>query len=99
MTSAEYNIGPERSIKVAEIIEIFSRALDHQINWIVEKPNFEETKTLSLDSSLANTQLGWHPRYSVEESVLETAMWFKALQNGESIENLVRLTIEKDFLK
>jgi len=99
MTAAEYNIGPERSIKVAEIIEIFSHALGHQINWIEEKPSFEETKTLSLDSSLANTQLDWHPRYSVEESVLETAMWFKALQNGESIKYLVRSTIEKDFLK
>lgn len=97
-TADEYNIGPDRSIQVQEIIEIFSRALGQQIEYVEEKHSFEETETLSLDSSLAHANLGWYPRYSVEASVLETAIWFKALQNGEKVENLIRSTIEKDFL-
>jgi CDP-glucose 4,6-dehydratase len=98
LNSSEYNIGPDRSIKVSEIIEIFSQVFPQQVNWIEEIPNFEETKTLALDSSLAQHQLNWHPKYSVEESVIETALWFKALQNGEDIRELIDNTIQKDFL-
>jgi len=98
LPSTEYNIGPDRSIKVAEIIEIFSQALGIEIKWIEEKSSFEETQNLFLDSSLAHTQLNWRPKYSVEESVIETAQWFKAMQGGADITTLVRATIEKDFL-
>ena len=52
-------------------------------------------KTLTLDTTKARTQLGWHPRLSLDEALQKTAEWYQlALTNPEKLANLTRLQIE-----
>ena len=54
-----------------------------------------ETMTLTLDTTKARTQLGWHPRLSLDEALQKTAEWYQlALTNPEKLANLTRLQIE-----
>ena len=43
----------------------------------------KEAATLSLDSSLAQRELGWRPRLSVREALNATTLWYRRWLAGE----------------
>jgi CDP-glucose 4,6-dehydratase len=45
-------------------------------------PHPHEAHWLKLDSSLARTQLGWRPRWGLEQALDRTAEWFRAHREG-----------------
>jgi CDP-glucose 4,6-dehydratase len=55
---------------------------------------FEET-LLSLDSTHAETALGWHPRWALDTAILKTADWYRAHGAGRDMWNLTQQQIQQ----
>ena len=93
-----WNFGPNvTDIRtVSEIAKLFSShwGMDN----IIEDENSEnhhEAKSLSLDSSKAFFGLKWHPVWNVEKAILETAEWYKVLQNNDDVFTKTNKQIEE----
>lgn len=57
-----------------------------------------EAGLLKLDISKAINELNWQPKYTAQQAIHKTIAWYKALQQGEDAETLVRKDIA-DFLE
>jgi len=56
-----------------------------------------EARLLQLNCDKAHQLLGWAPRWNVDETLEQTALWYKAWMNGESIECVTRAQIKAFF--
>ena len=93
-----WNFGPNvTDIRtVSEIAKLFSSHWG--VDNIIEDENSEnhhEAKSLSLDSSKAFFGLNWHPVWNVEKAILETAEWYKVLQNNDDVFTKTNKQIEE----
>ena len=70
------------------------------------KGSFEVTKSsaqvheanlLQLNCDKAHQLLRWYPRWNAEQTLEATALWFKAVMNGESPESVTRSQIKEFF--
>lgn len=77
MTS--YNFGPiDSSLSVERVLSIASESFpENNLNVTYTKPSVYEEATLELDSSRAKLELGWEPRFSQEEAIKLTFVWWK----------------------
>ena len=85
------NFGPYPNdvLTVAQLTEAMLAAHGPSTNWIQDKePNPPEMKTLSLDSALAGTSLGWRPRLSSQSTITWTADWYSRFAHGISARQL-----------
>lgn len=91
-----WNIGPDikDAVSVADVIAKF------QANWRPIGINFvtaelHEAKALSLDSSMARTELGWRAAWNLEESVRATAEWYRdVIDHGEDAQRVCETQID-----
>ena len=96
-TKAAYNFGPYDS-------EV------QPVSWVVEKliqlwgagtwqtqpsGDLHEAGLLSLDSTLARSELGWKPLLSVAEALDLTVQWFRAHQSGCAMDQVTLHQIEQ----
>jgi CDP-glucose 4,6-dehydratase len=44
--------------------------------------HLHEANLLRLDSTLARTELGWHPRWTLQDALTHTTSWYKAWSRG-----------------
>lgn len=74
-TSWNFGPGPDEIFTVGEVVEFFSeRGLcSYTVN---EQSQKKESETLKLDSSKANIELGWYPKWNTEKALLETMNWY-----------------------
>jgi CDP-glucose 4,6-dehydratase len=79
------NFGPsERSLEVRRILDIGQEILGSRIKYIFsEETSNREAATLELDSSLANQELLWLPKWSQEEALKRTFTWWKSVIEGQ----------------
>jgi CDP-glucose 4,6-dehydratase len=56
-----------------------------------------EAQLLQLNSTKANTLLGWKTRWSFHDTMHHTIDWYRAWNVGESVETLTTSNI-KDYL-
>ncbi|RFC65686.1 MULTISPECIES: CDP-glucose 4,6-dehydratase [Mesorhizobium] len=75
-----WNFGPadQSSIPVHEVLKIFGQSWMLPEIQVVPAHGKPETQILSLDSSLAHDALGWSPAWSLEESIANTADWYRS---------------------
>ena len=73
-----WNFGPltNKELKVSEIIKIF------ESNWKLPKIQYEngkfiESNILRINSSKANKQLFWEPKWDYEKIFTETIDWYR----------------------
>jgi CDP-glucose 4,6-dehydratase len=59
-----------------------------------ERSALHEAGHLKLDSSLAHSRLGWHPRWGLQEGLRETVRWYRGLLEGEDMRALTVAQIE-----
>jgi CDP-glucose 4,6-dehydratase len=97
-----FNYGPsEESLSVREVIRICKEFLPELGNSSFNEWNSDtyEAERLQLDSTRANSLLGWRPRFSQEAAVVSTLSWWKNhLVFGLSGEELCKDEINK-FLR
>ena len=82
--SGEWNFGPNHMEQksVQQVVESFGRAWGNSVSekfWILDgETQHHEAGYLLLDSSKAQSDLGWMEKLSFEESVAWTVEWFKS---------------------
>jgi CDP-glucose 4,6-dehydratase len=77
---AAWNFGPRTDNEVT-VRELVDRFVGHwaqraAVEIRVEESPLRETRFLKLDITKAETELGWHPRFSFDETVAMTAAWY-----------------------
>jgi CDP-glucose 4,6-dehydratase len=74
------NFGPtEDSLSVEKLIQFAKEELGEQVSFTVssnESPEKLESSLLDLDSTLANSILGWSPKWDQEEAIRRTFSWW-----------------------
>ena len=77
-----FNFGPkEESLAVSEVVKIASDVWGGNVKTVLEKEVIEnkESLTLQLDSTLANSVLGWKPTWIQKDSIVSTVQWWKKI--------------------
>jgi CDP-glucose 4,6-dehydratase len=83
--STAWNLGPN-SDGVWTVKNVLDKMNE---TWPLPKVNYEsanlpEANLLSIDSTKANTLLGWKPPWSTELTIEKTASWYERFYSGES---------------
>jgi len=86
-----YNFGPD-SEGTATVGEIATQAAkswgDAEVRIERDTNAPHEAKFLRLDSSLAKETFGWHPQWSLVETVEHTISWYRAHHDGGSMRDI-----------
>ena len=90
--SSEWNFGPNsdsvRSVRwLVDRIASLWGVPPQQMPQPGEHPH--EARLLSLDSSKARAQLGWSPRWGLEQATAAVVDWYKAFDRGASIKPIM----------
>jgi CDP-glucose 4,6-dehydratase len=92
-----WNFGPleEEMVSVKQLVEKFCRAWGSG-SWIdcSDTNGFHETGVLRLCIDKATKELGWRPRWRMEQAVDRTARWYRNFYNGATP---MRNTCEEDI--
>jgi CDP-glucose 4,6-dehydratase len=91
------NIGPDKEsyVTVAKVAELVASQLSKEPNWnLSESSEPHEAGILSLDASLAKSDLGWHNKLKFTESVNWTTSWYQKVGTNESARDVTIAQIE-----
>ncbi len=98
LTHRAWNFGPDSTDvrHVEDVLERFKKAWGQAVEWHVETPDPDrnEARTLTVDSSLARAELGWRPKWAVDEAVRRTAEWYRDHAAGIAPEELVQRDLD-----
>ena len=95
-TSWNFGPPPIDCRPVAELARLLAAAWGHGATVRVQPEDsiFEET-LLALDSTQAETALGWHPRWTLDTAVDRTAEWYRAHGAGRDMWELTQQQIQQ----
>jgi CDP-glucose 4,6-dehydratase len=82
-----WNIGPlESNYRIVDDLAMeVLKEWPSTSSWIQDTADYKkESELLTLDSSKVRNTTGWHDKYDFEESVKQTASWYRRITNGES---------------
>ena len=77
-----FNFGPtEKSLPVGEVVKIAAEIWGKSAKTVLDKEAIEskESLTLQLDSTLANSVLGWKPTWNQKDAIVATVKWWKKI--------------------
>jgi len=74
-----YNFASGRAISIIEIAEKIANLLNKELNIIYAPPRPTEPKLLVGSYEKAKRELGWEPKYTFEEGLKETILYYKGL--------------------
>ena len=77
-----FNFGPtEESLAVGEVVKIAAEVWGESAKTVLDKEVIEskESLTLQLDSTLANSILGWKPTWNQKDAIVATVKWWKKI--------------------
>jgi CDP-glucose 4,6-dehydratase len=91
-----YNLGAQSYQSVFEVMNSFAKLWSAQAK--IETPEEKMAQSPSnharLNSELAKADLFWQPRWNLNESLKQTAEWYKDFYGNERSENLKRPLLE-----
>ncbi len=90
-----WNFGPPptEARPVSWLIERLTQLWPRPLHWEIDSgPHPHEARYLSLDSTRAHRELGWSPRWGLEEALGRTVEWYRALDVGDDMR---RITFEQ----
>lgn len=95
-----WNFGPSteeiRTVKtVAELI--VSHIGKGRVEVVESLNQVHEARLLQLNCDKAHQLLGWQPRWHVDKTLEATALWYKAVMNGGSAEDITRQQLYEFF--
>lgn len=95
-----WNFGPSGT-DVRTVFEIANRIVREIGRGDVEvhqsDQHAHEARLLQLNCDKAHQLLGWYPRWSVDRTLSATAVWYKALMNGEDIKRVTCTQVREYF--
>jgi UDP-glucose 4-epimerase len=80
------NLGTGKRYKIIEVVNIICKIL----NWKPSRFKFNKAMPVgvlsrALDNSRAGDMLGWKPRYTLEEGLMNTIKWYKSHKKNEKL--------------
>ena len=81
---SNFNFGPDESLSVAKVLEVFEFELKQKIEVEISRGIFPEKSFLQLDSSKARNELGWEATMSPRAAIKSTARWYGDFLAGEN---------------
>ncbi len=98
--NGSWNFGPStndvRTVK--NVAEVMIRHLGKgSIEIVGSQSKMHEANLLQLNCDKAHLLLGWHPRWNADQTLEETAIWYKTLLDGGSAEEITRKQIKTFF--
>ncbi|MBM6997240.1 CDP-glucose 4,6-dehydratase [Paenibacillus sp. DXFW5] len=90
--ATSWNFGPNDvdTLSVESVVQRICTLWGGEASYSIQDNNLQvhESRFLKLDCSKAKSQLGWSPRFSLDEALMATVDWYKAYRNSENVENL-----------
>lgn len=86
--SGAWNFGPEDkdAATVSFIVRFLQKEWNVEVNYLSDNSSEpHETHYLKLDCSKARIQLGWQPKWELENALRSITEWFKVYRNGGDI--------------
>lgn len=86
--SESWNFGPDQRDEQAVSVIVSEMAKDWggEAEWQTSsKKSPHEAHFLTLDSSQANSVLGWNPAWRLDRALHETVLWYQAWSRGENM--------------
>jgi CDP-glucose 4,6-dehydratase len=83
-----YNFGPsdDDAQTVGWIVDRMTKFWGNNASWVLDPdPGVHEAGYLKLDASRARTELSWHPKLRLENTLQWLVEWYKAWQAGEDM--------------
>jgi UDP-glucose 4-epimerase len=77
-----FNIGTGRGNSVTEVVQAFEKATGVKLNYMYGPRRPGDVEQVYAGVEKANTQLGWKPKYSLEDALLHAWNWEKFLAKG-----------------
>lgn len=95
-----WNFGP--STQETRTVESVAKAIVGHIGKgcveVAQSPTqIHEARLLQLNCDKAHQLLGWYPRWSVDQTLEATSLWYKTLMDGGSAANITRSQIQDYF--
>ena len=85
-----WNFGPDASgtVRVSDLADATARQWGEGARVVHAESASDppENRWLSLDSARARSELGWRPRWSLQEAVQHTVAWHRAWINGADMD-------------
>jgi len=84
--ASAWNLGPDEELTVQELVERMI-AIHGSGSWVdaSDPTAVHEAPRLRLDATRARTELGWAPRFHLEEALKRTVSWYQAWSRGDSM--------------
>ncbi len=92
-----WNFGPpsNQARPVGWLVERLTQLWPRPLHWEIDPgPHPHEARFLSLDSTRAHRELGWSPRWDLEEALGRTVEWYRALDVGDDMRRVTLRQIE-----
>ena len=75
-----YNIGTGIETSVNDLVKMFSEVLNKHIEPVYAPPRKGEVQRIALDTSKAKKELGFTPKFSLEEGLKRTVDWYNKMK-------------------
>ena len=96
-----WNVGPDDAdcVTTGELADIFCRAWGDGACWQTHADGgLHEAHFLKLDCSKIKSELGWNPRWHIEEAVEKTVEWAKAWEAGADMRRVTETQMHNFFM-
>lgn len=98
--AGSWNFGPSSS-EVRTVEEVSRTIVKHMergsIEIMTSQSQAHEAQLLQLNCDKAHQNLGWYPRWGIEETLAETALWYKNILEGGNAETITKNQLYKYF--
>lgn len=86
-----FNFSPEKALSVLDVVAAVQRAVGREdLQPVIRNEAVGEIHSQYLDASKANRELGWSPKYSLDQGLVETVKWYREYL-GTSEKQVVRV--------
>jgi UDP-glucose 4-epimerase len=82
-----FNLGAGNGVTVLEAIHAFEKVSKQNLNYVIGPRRGGDVVAIYADCSLAKAELGWEPRYSLEEIMATAWKWEQKLKIDEKFYN------------
>ena len=93
-----YNLGPLQSLSVIEVVKIFEKTYGKKINLAESNSTYHESRSLTLDSGKARSELHWKPFFSPTNTIENTAYWYLHKKIEQNMEKTIETEVQ-DYLR
>jgi CDP-glucose 4,6-dehydratase len=92
-----WNFGPDAvdTVTVGEVAKLAAEIWGGTVEIAKTDPDYHEAGLLQLDSSKARSRLQWKPRWSLDQAIQSTILWYRAHRDGQEMQRVTQVQISE----